>query len=272
MTVIEFKKYVDQYVKKLAKQNNVLNLQKYYSQTDLLLPEINKLQKDSIEQTFAQFILHAQNATLISNIVCFRKNYDFIKEITCNFSPQRFLNKFEFKNKDDREKSKGLIVEQLRYDKTNNPNGLKWATSKSKNKDTIAKRFANTLIDGALYLKDFQSKQEVIKDFHNNFSVPKNLIKYTKKKFKHGFSVALCCDFLKELSPFFDLPKPDIHLMETMAKYMNYEPNYYKKSDKRAFECINDFMNLLNEIKKYDSNMTAYKLDRQMFTKLLLPR
>lgn len=129
----------------------------------------------------------------------------------------------------------------------------------------IIERFINSMIDGAIYLKQFRDRQSVIDDLNKHYENTKELIKYTKSKFRHGFSIALCCDFLKELSPTFNLPKPDVHIMEILAIYNKHDRDYYKKNNSRAFECIDDFIKLVNEIKKSDKTMTAYKLDRQIW-------
>lgn len=264
MNEIELKNYVEIYLNNIARLNGVTNIERYYSNTDLKLIEINQLEENSVQQVFAQFILHAQNATMISSIVNFTRNYEFLKNVTCQFNPQNFLNKFNFSNESDRENSVNGIVEALRYSETN-LNGLKWNTDKSKNKDAIIKRFANSLIDGAFYLKKFHNKEEVIHDLRRHYDFIENLIKYAKNNFKHGFSVALCCDFLKELSPDFDLPKPDRHIMDFVAKINKHDFNYYKKNESRAFECINDFKKIVDKIRKQDASMTVYKFDRQIW-------
>ncbi len=265
MTEIEFKDYIDNYLNSIAKLNGITNLNRYYENTDLQMPEINQLQQDSIQQVFAQFILHCQNGTLISNIVNFKDNYNFLKELTCQFNPKDFLNKFHFIDNTNRDSSVSEIVNALRYDEITNPNGLKWNSNKSKKKDAIVTRFSNSLIDGAIYFSKFKNKDEVITDLKKEYSSDEKLIKYAKGKFKHGFSVALCCDFLKELSSDFDLPKPDVHIMDVMAKFKGYELDYYKGTDTKAYKCISDFKKVVEEIKKQDPPMTVYKLDRQIW-------
>lgn len=265
MNEIQLKNYVEDYLNNIASLNGVKNLDRYFSNTDLSLPEINQLKNNSIQQVFAQFILHTQNGTMISSIVNFRKNYGFLKTFTCNFDPQAFLICFGYSNENDRNKSVNKIVGELRYDELTNPNGLKWKTDKSKNKDTIIKRFANSLIDGAVYLKKFKSKNDVINDFNNHYQSIDELIKYTESNFKNGFSVALCCDFLKELSPVFDIPKPDVHIMDVVAEFKGRNTSYYKKSKSKAIECIKDFISIVDQIKKQDPSMTVYKFDRQIW-------
>ena len=265
MKAIDLKNYVDEYLNNIAKLNGVTNLDRYYNNTDLLLPEINRLENNSIQQVFAQFILHTQNGTMINSIVDFIRNYDFLRKVTCDFKPQDFLDKFNYSNEYDRKKSVSRIVEALRYNENNNPNGLKWKTDKSQKKDSIIIRFSDSLIDGAVYLSKFQNKKDVIEDFNKHYDTVENLITYAKNNFKHGFSVALCCDFLKELSSVFVLPKPDVHIMDVMAKFKGYDFKYYKKNESRAYECIRDFIEIVNQIKNQDSSMTVYKLDRQIW-------
>lgn len=73
MNEIQLKNYVEDYLNNIASLNGVKNLDRYFSNTDLSLPEINQLKNNSIQQVFAQFILHTQNGTMISSIVNFRK-------------------------------------------------------------------------------------------------------------------------------------------------------------------------------------------------------
>lgn len=270
MTPSQFSAYIDRYLNSLAGIYGVADLNVYYSCTDFLLPEIQSL--SGIPQAFAQFVLHAQNGTMIGNIVRFFEKYQFLKEKLFDFNPQSFLSGYgcrvnangEAENRDEVIKS---VVEALRYSE-NNPRGLRWSTANSEKKDFIAIRFANTLIDGALYFRKFVDRTGVRDDFLSHYPTgdTKTLIMYTMSVFPHGFSVALCCDFLKEFDPAFDLPKPDVHLMEVLAKLKGKDRDYYKLTQKKAFECIQGFLDVVNEIKKASNpDMTAYKLDRQIW-------
>ena len=267
MNALEFYELTNNSVEALANFTGVgaENLEKYYTLTDFLLREISSL--SGVPQAFAQFTLHAQNATMISSIINFFKNYDFLKEKLKDFEPAAFLRTYHFTNEDDRESSVNEIVEALRYNSVTNRAGLVWKTDKSKNKDFLIKRFANSLIDGAKYFRQFSTREAIVNDLRlhypgNDFRV---LVRYLKGVFGHGFSVALCCDFLKEFDTSFDLAKPDVHLMEVIAKYKGHPLDYYKYGDRRAFECLDDFLELVREIKVVDHTLTAYKLDRQIW-------
>lgn len=258
MNAKEFAEYVEEYLKNLAKKNGIENLEKYYSQSDYQFKEINEL--SGINQVFAQFVLHAQNATILCNIVKFFENYKFLYDITKGFSPKDFLKEINFKNESDRDKCVQNIVEKLRYNPESNSAGLKWST---KSKKPLIKRFANSLIDGAVYFIRFNEKQEVINDLEKHYDSFDSLSEYfINDIIKHGFSDALCCDFLKELDSTFDLPKPDVHIMKTLAKYNGYDYDYHKKT---PAEYVNDFLNIVKEIKCEQPSMTAYKLDRQIW-------
>lgn len=258
MNAKKFAEYVKEYLENLAEKNGIENLERYYSQSDYQFKEINEL--SGINQVFAQFVLHAQNATILCNIVKFFDNYKFLYDITKGFSPKEFLNEINFKNESDRDKCVLSIVEKLKYNPVSNSAGLKWST---KSKKPLIKRFANSLIDGAVYFIQFNEKQEVINDLEKHYDSFETLSEYfIDKIIKHGFSNALCCDFLKELDSTFDLPKPDVHIMETLAKYNGYNLDYYKN---RPVKCVNDFLCIVKEIKDEQTSMTAYKLDRQIW-------
>lgn len=258
---VEFYKYLNDNLKKLCSLYNILNINDYFSLTDYQNPRIKSLSE--VNQAFAQYILHAQNATIISSIVDFNKNFEFLKSTFCEFNPRKLLVKYEVLTT-KRNIAIKRIIEDLRFN-SDSQKGLKWDVKKSEKPDTIITRFANSVIDGALYFNRFNSKQEIIDDFDSEYKGNvKALISYTKKQFKHGFSVALCCDFLKELDSRFDLPKPDVHLMDVMAEIKGRIPKYYEASEEKAYECIEDFLSLVEQIKEDPSNssLTAYKLDR----------
>lgn len=254
----------------LAKLHGVHDLEKYYKSTDA--KEINDFENlNEIQQTFAQIALHGQNATRISNIVRFKENFVFIKDITRNFTPCEFLVKYASYN--DEEKVKKL-VEDLRYDETKNLNGLKWNSknNKSENQDTMITRYANILFDAAEYLKRFDSKEQIINDLkEHNKDGYKSIIKYFRKEvIKHGFGVALTCDFLKEYDEeFSDLVKPDIHIKDTLCALKKHNKNYYS-TDKKLFECIDDMQELVESInvelkKNNEHEITAYQLDKMIW-------
>ncbi len=134
-----------------------------------------------------------------------------------NFYPQKILEEYSPEN---RSESVTRLVDDLRY----NPNtgkGLQWNDDKSqpKNKDKIVTRYAETLLDCAVYLSRFDDKEAFLHDLlsHYQNKDAEALIKCFRQNVKHGFSVALTCDFLKEFdSEFCDLPKPDIHIKDTI--------------------------------------------------------
>lgn len=268
MNPLELYRYVERKLNSLAVVYDITNLNDYFCLSDFRNPNISSL--NGIPQVFAQFALHIQNGTMISNIVKFNENYSFIKRTLCDFRPAVFLDSINYRNENDRNNSVSILVEKFRFNNLTGE-GMKWSNERSVNRpDQIIIRFSNALIDGAVYFKDFETKQALINDMNANYHGDhRRLIKYLlSNKFKHGLSVALCCDFLKELDTSFDLPKPDIHLMDFLAKYKNYPENYYGRGIEKAFECLDDFNELVNDIRTASDgipSLTAYKFDRMIW-------
>lgn len=237
-------------------------LKKYYSHTDKYCHFYNDI--SGIPQVFAQMAFHMQNATMISSIVKFESNYDFLKRVTCNFVPNDFISKYSScKDRVD------CLVEDLRWNASTGQ-GLKWDSSKSTKKDAIAIRFAKSLFECAEYLKSFATKQDVLNDLksHYNNNV-KSLISYFKSKIKTGFSVALSCDFLKEFDSSFDLPKPDVHIKDVISALYGREENYYNTTAKE-YELIQEMQELTKNINdvlnsKGEDPITVYQLDRMIW-------
>ena len=268
MDAVEFKQYIEKSIERLAELYGMSkpDLEKYYTLTDYQFESIRGL--SGINLVFAQYAFHAQNSQRIDKIVKFMDNFDFIKEKTKNFNPSSFLEEYHFKTENDRNETVENIIKAFKYDEDTGK-GLKWSEEKSeKRPGAMIKRYANALIDGAVYFKDFETKEDVIDDFEKHYQNEdfKELISYANGLFKHGFSVALCCDFLKELDPRFKLGKPDIHLKEVLAKYKGLHIGFYKKNGiKYDFKCLSDFLELVKEIQKTYPNITAYMLDRQIW-------
>jgi len=268
MKPVDFYNCVNQQTLDLAKLYGISNseLERYYHLTDYQMPEIVRFK--GVDQAFAQYAFHAQNGQRISQIIKFKDKVDFLSKKLADFKPKLFLKRFSFKGEKDRTKSVDAIIDSLRYDKEKNPEGLKWSVDKSKSPDVLISRYANALIDGAIYFSKFKSKKGIIDDFKKHFANKntRRLIDYLRSLFRHGFSVALCCDFLKELDDCFDLGKPDVHLKHVMAVYLGRDRDYYTGYvGKKDFECLTDFLALVEKIKKHDKNLTAYKLDRQIW-------
>ena len=267
MTAIEFYRITEDTLKELASEKGISDLSPYYKLTDYY-PDTPVSKYTGISQIWVQMAFHAQNATIISNIVKFEANLDFLDETLCHFEPNKFLKKY---NNPDSEKNILQIVEDLHYnDKT--CKGLKWNSEKSKeaNKDTIIRRYSNTLLDTAVYLSKFNNREEFLDDLLNHYEQKnyKELIKYFRKQVPHGFSVALSCDFLKEFDESFsDLPKPDIHIKDTLCAICSHDENYYN-SEKREYECIQEMQQLTREINNSlstDKQITVYQLDKMIW-------
>ena len=265
LKAIQFYKITKETLEKLALERGIDNLSCYYKLTDYL-PEMPIAKYTGMSQIFAQLAFHAQNATMISSIVSFERNQYFLDKTLCNFNPQEFLEKY---NKGNRDENVKIIVEDLRF---KNNEGLRWNSSKSKpeNKDSIAKRYANTLLDGAIFLNQFKNREDFLNDLLKHYKKNdfKKVINYFRGKVKHGFSIALTCDFLKEFDiAFCDLAKPDIHIKDTLCVLYNYEDNYYSGA-KKEFECIENMQSLVKEINANlptAEHITVYQLDRMIW-------
>jgi len=260
----DFYKLTKENLEKLAESNNISQeeLKKYYSTSDQHLEFIKDLKRSETSKAFVQMILHAQNATMISSIVNFEKNKEFLKEVTCDFQPKSFLQKYA--NKDIK-----CLAEDLRWTADKNK-GLKWSSTKSKNdnKDQIVTRFAKTLLECAKFLSELNSKQEIINKLTANAHNTQTLIKNFKSQIKTGFGIALTCDFLKEFDEQFnDLAKPDVHLIDVMTKLKKREENYYN-SDKSKIKLLDEMKEMaacINENLPDNEKITVYQLDRMIW-------
>ena len=272
MTAIDFYKITTQNLERLAEERKIKNLERYYELTDyaegrLLSHFSNNSEKGKI---FAQMAFHAQNATLISNIVKFEQKIEFLKTTLCNFEPEKLLAKYPA-DEQNRKNSILSIVEALRWS-SSNLDGLKWDIEKSKpeNKDAIMKRYANTLLDCAFFLEKYKGREDFKEDLEKHFKGDYcSLIKFFRSNVPNGFSIALSCDFLKEFDRKFDLPKPDIHIKDTLCIYKQLEENYYH-TEKREYECIGQIIDIVKEINQYlvknnEKQITVYQLDRMIW-------
>ena len=260
MTSYEFYVETKTTLEAMAKLKNISKseLEKYYSHTDRYLDFYSDL--SGISRVFAQMLFHAQNATMISNIVKFEANYRFLKKLTFGFDSKAFLAHYSGTN------AAADIVNDLR---AKNGVGLVWNSDKSKNKDEIATRFANTMLECATYLTKFNNNNEVLADLSSHNGSYKELISYFRSNIKSGFSVALTCDFLKEYDPIFDLPKPDVHIKDVMIAKNGRKEKYYN-SEKRESELVGEVIAMVDDINRElaergEASITVYQLDRMLW-------
>ena len=267
----KFYKITKDTLNNLAAEHNVKNIDDYYELTDFNTKTnlgrcIDKLGRDSVESVFAQMAYHAQNATLISNIVRFEDNIDFLEKVLCGFDPNDFLT--EYKDAKDAKD----VVEALRYDATKNQ-GLKWNDKKNKTVriDSLITGYAQALIKCAQYLSECRDREAVLNKLKSNSSYKsekdyKNLIEYFQKQIPHRFSIALTCDFLKEFAKEFSfLCKPDVHIKDTLCALLNKKENYYRTA-KREYECIGEMQELVKLINVGEAKkITVYQLDRMIW-------
>ena len=252
----------------IAKSYNVKDISAYYELTDFNTKTklgrcIDKLGRNSVESVFAQMAFHAQNATLISNIVNFESNIDFLMKVLCGFNPNKFLRKYKQDVKS--------VVEALRYDAAKNPEGLKWNDKKNKTarKDSLITGYAQALIECAKYLSECRDREAVLNKLKLTYKDKtdyENLIKDFHNKIPHRYSIALTCDFLKEFDEEFSfLCKPDVHIKDTLCVLLNKGEDYYRTS-KREYECIGEMQELVELINiGEEKKITVYQLDRMIW-------
>jgi hypothetical protein len=276
MPVIEFYKKTKAFLEKKAKAYGLdpeKDLDKYYRLTDTQATWYKQIDGE-ITRCFAQLVFHGQNATMISNFVKFNEKLEDLKVVCCNFNPIAFNKKWE---KDSQIRA---LVKALRK------HGIPRSGDKEVEPGAIMTRFAKLLIHGAAYLKDCKSKAGLIEalkrspkrkrptdDMAEGASCINNFMSAMGKG--SGFSVALTCDFLKELElddgeSFDYLAKPDVHIQDVLCHYYGLEEDYYARGKKRAFECLKDFQDLVENINaelknRGEKEITAYKLDRMIW-------
>lgn len=252
----------------LAVKHNVKDIGDYYKLTDFntktkLGKCIYKLGRDSVKSVFAQMAYHAQNATLISNIVRFEDNIDFLEKVFCGFDPNVFLTEYKGKGAND-------VVKALRYDATKNQ-GLKWNDKKNKTVriDSLITGYAQALIECAEYLFGCSDRKAVLNKLKSSYKDEKDykkLIETFHEKIHHRYSIALTCDFLKEFHEEFSfLCKPDVHIKDTLCVLLNKGEDYYRTS-KREYECIGEMQKLVELINEgEEKKITVYQLDRMIW-------
>lgn len=261
MTNYEFYIEAKKTLEAIARLKNISEseLERYFAHTDKNCYFYKDL--SGINRIFAQMLFHAQNATMISNIVKFDENYAFLKKVTFGFDPRAFLANYHGSDVVER------IVEALRK---KNGEGLVWNSNKStKNKDGIAKRYAKSMLECAEYLVKFASAEEVLADLNAHNTSFEEVIAYFRSHIKSGFSVALTCDFLKEYDPIFDLPKPDIHIKDVMIAKNGRKHGYYN-NEKRELELVGEMIAMTKDINreltaKGEDSITVYQLDRMLW-------
>ena len=263
MTDFEFYQMTKTLVEKMADLRGIstTELNKYYSHTDQYCHFYRDLSE--IPQVFAQMVFHAQNASRISSIVKFERNYNFLKRITYGFSPEEFLNHYL-----DEDTRVSDLVNVLRWDAQTNPEGIKWDSEKSEKKDAIAKRLAQSMFNCAEYLRQFHSKQEVLDDLMVPNPSTRAVINNFKSKINTGFGIALACDFLKEFDVYFEfLAKPDLHIKGVIGKLKN---KVYNETDKSNITLVNDVQEITGNInaelrRRGEREITVYQLDRMIW-------
>lgn len=260
MTDFEFYQVTKDMLEKMIDLRGITHsqLELYYSHTDQYCDFYKDL--SGIPRIFAQMIFHMQNATMISNIVKFEKNYSFLKKVTCRFVPKDFLDRYS--GNPDRVEA---LVNDLRWNSATKV-GLKWNSSENKSgkQDVMATRLAQSMFECAEFLIEFKTSADVLEDFKEHATDSKALIKYFNSKIRTGFSVALTCDFLKEFDTYFEfLPKPDVHIKDVIGALK-------KKTYKHDIDVVEEMQQITHNInleltRKGEPQITVYQLDRMIW-------
>lgn len=264
MTAIEFYRLTTETLENMAKNRCVKDLEKYYVLTDFLaFPQLNNMSEPA--QAYMQIAFHGQNATLISNIVRFEENYDAIAQVLCDFEPKSVLAKY-FPQGCSREAAEKKLL--AAFAEKNISSNIQRST---KRPNAVMAGYVRMLLDAAVYFSAFSSKQKIVEDLKKHYTNNdvKSLVTYFRSKIQSRFSIALTCDFLKEYSEEFDLPKPDIHIKDTLCAFKGLEENYYR-TEKREYECIRHVQTLVEEINaalnaQNEESITVYQLDRMIW-------
>lgn len=253
---------------KLAKSHGLeeKDLKKYYETTDFYY-DSNSDSKDwkyakflnslgnSLSGVFFQMAAHAANTPRMANIIKFEQNLKFLNEKLCDFNPIKLLEAYKGEDR------VAVLVNTLRYNEETGE-GLIWSIEKSKkHKDLMMTRYCNILLTSAEYLKNFNDREEVIKDLYDHYvrTDYKSLIKYFIDKTAYGQTLA--CDCLKEMDKKFSfLCKPDIHIIDTMNAV-------YGKIAKNTYDYIEEMRCLVEQINAVNSKelITVYRLDKMIW-------
>lgn len=248
----------------LEKMAPGIDLKKYYELVDYREDDegVQTKGKTGISQVFYLMVSHSQNATMISNVIKFDENYEALNDKLFGFDPIEVCNQYNVTGPvqigDDIVKK---LVEELRPK-------LGWKNKENqKRPDALAKRFAATALNCAFFLKDFNSKQEVIDELFSHYAGNsfKSFMEYFAQRIPTGFSIALTCDFLKELDKKFnDLAKPDVHIIDTLSELDN-NPRKYRNT-KGPYACIERMREIVDIVnREKGDNITVYQLDRMIW-------
>lgn len=250
----------------LEKMAPGIDLKRYYNLVDYLPDTDNNGQitkgKVGLSQVFYLMVGHSQNATMIANVIKFNEKFDFLDTVFCGFDPVKVCAKYQVNEIVQGDDSRIIkLVDDLRQ-------GLVWNRNKSTSRpDSLAKRFASAALNGAFFLSKFKDKDELLDTLYAHYAGKdfKQFMKYFRANNPTGFSIALTCDFLKELDcRFNDLAKPDVHIIDTLSALDQDNKKYL--NEKGAYACIDrmrEIVSIINhEIKE---NITVYQLDRMIW-------
>lgn len=186
----------------------------------------------TLNGVFYRLAFHAQNATIKSGVINFKKNEKKISEILHNFNHKEVLKEYN--------------IDEL-FKKLKDELECKSGADKEKQ---VPYRYAKTIISCAKFLNKFNTYQ----DFLDRLKELKEMAPIYLSFEIYGFGVALACDFLKELDSSFDFPKPDVHIREILLELGFLDKDMSISKD---YMCISKICEISKEM-----GISAYYLDK----------
>lgn len=187
---------------------------------------------------YDQFLLSAQNANRMPNVIKYEIRRNVIKEVLFNFNFCKILDA-------------GVNEIYYKFRETFN------VTSKDTQRNLWYK-FSKSAIDSAKFLKNFKDVNN-FKEFIEHFSyTPQTrlalpLLISAKVS---GFGFALACDCLKELG-YLNYSKPDTHLTDIFFSL--------GLSDTQEISVFETVVEMAEACREIDPQVTPYKIDKIMW-------
>ena len=204
-----------------------------------------------------RFAFHSQNSSQVRKIIKFPTEIHDIQQqvrlrkfqaFFCDFDPHRLLNQYT-----DVQALFADFITEFGFPET---------SSLSKTGDYkrgVPYKYCRSVYTAAALLAQYKDYAAFIKKLRSCGDMAPIYISFEV----YGLSVALACDFIKELpEKGFDLPKPDTHILEVLFALGYLEK---KDGDIAKYQAIKQFRELVAELKKVDSKMTSYKLDKMLW-------
>lgn len=221
------------YLLKKAEEHGVLEEKlKTYLEPNLGGDLISDANSESFKDVFYRLAFHAQNATIKSGVINFKRNEQKIRDILFDFNHEKVFDNYNI----------DTLFEKFKD--TLNCNSV---ADKEKQ---VPYKYAKTIISCARFLKKFNTYQ----DFFERLKELKEMAPIYLSFEIYGFGVALACDFLKELDSSFDFPKPDVHIREILLELGFLDKDV---SGSKDYMCISKICEISKAM-----GISAYYLDK----------